>query len=100
MAQNAGSMFRGMTSAYPFSPVITTQYGYHILVVTDRKPSRTMSFDEVKVELAEFLKQQKGAEVTRNHVAELRRAAKVEVFLPAPPPAPVVVTPPAPAPGK
>ena len=82
------------------SPVITTQYGYHILVVTDRKPSRTMSFDEVKVELAEFLKQQKGAEVTRNHVAELRRAAKVEVLLPGPPPAPVVVTPPAPAPGK
>jgi peptidyl-prolyl cis-trans isomerase C len=82
------------------SPVITTQYGYHVLVVTDRKPAGTMPFDKVKTELTEFLKQQKGAEVARNHVAELRRAAKVEIFLPAPPPAPVVVTPPAPAPGK
>ena len=82
------------------SPVITTQYGYHILVVTDRKPAGTLPFDEVKADLTEFLKQQKGAEATRNHVAELRRAAKVEVFLPAPPPAPVVGTPPAPAPGK
>ena len=78
------------------SPVITTQFGYHILVVTDRKPSGTLPFDEVKRDLAEFLKQQKGAEVTRNHVAELRQAAKVEILLPAP----VVVTPPAPAPGK
>lgn len=78
------------------SPVITTQFGYHILVVTDRKPSGTLPFDEVKRDLAEFLKQQKGAEVTSNHVAELRQAAKVEILLPAP----VVVTPPAPAPGK
>ncbi len=82
------------------SPVITTQYGYHILVVTDRKPAGTMPFDEVKEDLADFLKQQKGAEVTRKHVAELRQAAKVEVLLAGVTPTPVVVTPPAPASGK
>jgi len=38
--------------------------------------------------------------VNAKNVAELRRAAKIEVLLPNPPPAPVVVTPPAPAPGK
>jgi hypothetical protein len=54
----------------------------------------------VKGDLAEFLKQQTGAEVVRNHVAALRQAAKVEVLLPGSPPAPVPVTPPVPAPGK
>lgn len=82
------------------SGVITTQYGYHVLVVTDRKPARTIPFDEVKENLAQFLKQQKGNEVARNHVAELRRVATVEILLPGPPPAPVAVTPPVQSPGK
>jgi peptidyl-prolyl cis-trans isomerase C len=82
------------------SDVITTEYGYHVLVVTDRKPARIVPLDEVKEELSQFLKQQKGGEVARNHVAELRQAAKVEILLPATPPAPVAVTPPAATPGK
>lgn len=82
------------------SGVITTQYGYHVLVVTDRKPARTIPFDEVKENLGQFLKQQKGNEATRNHIGELRQVAKVEILLPGPPPAPVVVTPPVQAPAK
>lgn len=76
------------------SDVITTQFGYHVLLVTDRKPARTIPFDEVKDELGKFLTQRKGNEVTRDHVAELRKAAKVEVLLPSPPPVPTVETPP------
>jgi len=82
------------------SDVITTEYGYHILIITDRKPARTVPFDEVKEDLTQYLKQQKGAEVTRNHIAALRQTAKVEVLLPGPPPALSVVTPPTSAPGK
>jgi peptidyl-prolyl cis-trans isomerase C len=82
------------------SSIITTQYGYHVLVVTDRKPARTLPFDEVKEELAKFLKQQKGNEVARNHVAELRQVAKIEILLPGPRSAPAVVTPPVHMPGK
>jgi peptidyl-prolyl cis-trans isomerase C len=76
------------------SDVITTQFGYHVLFVTDRKPARIVPFDEVKDELGQFLKQRKGNETTRDHVAELRKVAKVEVLLPSPPAAPVVETPP------
>ncbi|MGD1020007.1 MAG: peptidylprolyl isomerase [Verrucomicrobiia bacterium] len=93
------------------SGVITTQYGYHILQVTGRKPPQIMLFDDVKDKLADFLKQRKGGEVTRAYVAELRTSAKVEVLLPpaaAAPPAvsdptvPSVQTAPAqaPSPGK
>ena len=76
------------------SDVITTQYGYHVLLVTDRKPARLAPFDEVKDELGQFLKQRKGNEATRDHVAELRKTAKVEVLLPALPAVPTVETPP------
>ena len=82
------------------SEVVTTQFGYHILLVTGRKPAQTMPFDEVKTELTQYLKQRKGNDVTRTYVADLRKTAKVEVLLPAPPaPAtPVVETPPVQAP--
>ena len=82
------------------SDVITTQFGYHILVVTDRKPAQTVPFDQVKDDLAQYLKQRKGAEVTRDQVASLRKAAKVEILLPEPPAAPGVETAPVQAPTK
>ncbi|HUJ09076.1 MAG TPA: peptidylprolyl isomerase [Verrucomicrobiae bacterium] len=76
------------------SGVITTQFGYHILLVTDRRPARVLPFDEVKEDLTQFLKRRKGDQATREHVAELRKAAKVEVLLPPPPSLPAVETPP------
>ncbi|MGD0059171.1 MAG: peptidylprolyl isomerase [Verrucomicrobiia bacterium] len=74
------------------SGVITTQFGYHILQVTGRKPAQTMPFDEVKDKLTDYLKQKKGSDVTRTYVADLRSSAKVEVFLPAPAPSPSTLT--------
>ena len=82
------------------SDVITTQYGYHVLLVTDRKPPGTVPFDQVKEDLAQFLKQRKGADITRDQVASLRKAAKVEILIPEPPPAPNVETAPVQAPTK
>ena len=67
------------------SEVITTQFGYHILIVTDRKPAQTAPFDDVKDKLTQYLKQRKSSEVVRDHLAQLRKTAKVEIFLPAPP---------------
>ena len=74
------------------SDVITTQFGYHLLLVTDHRPAQTVPFDEVKDKLGQFLKQQKGDDVVRDHVAGLRKAAKIEILLPVPP-APAVELP-------
>jgi peptidyl-prolyl cis-trans isomerase C len=74
------------------SSVITTQFGYHILQVTGHKPAQTMPFDEVKDKLTDYLKQRKGSEITHTYVAGLRSAAKVEVLLPPPAPAPLSLT--------
>jgi parvulin-like peptidyl-prolyl isomerase len=69
-------------------------------LVTDRKPAQTVPFDQVKVDLAQFLKQRKGNDITRDQVASLRKAAKVEILVPEPPPAPAVETAPVQAPTK
>jgi peptidyl-prolyl cis-trans isomerase C len=66
------------------SEVVTTQFGYHVLMVTDRKPAQTVPFDEVKDRIGEYLKQRKGSDVVRDHVAQLRKTAKVEILLPQP----------------
>ncbi len=63
------------------SEVITTQFGYHILQVTDKKPARQVPFEEVKEELGARLQRQKGAEAAQKHIGELRKSAKVEVLL-------------------
>jgi peptidyl-prolyl cis-trans isomerase C len=95
------------------SDVITSKFGYHVLLVTDHKMPREVGLDEVKDDIEKYLKYRKGSDVTRQHVKQLREVAKVEVLLPAPPPvesapqslapaskasAPVVATPPVAAP--
>ena len=63
------------------SDVITTQFGYHVLMVTDRKPPEQQSFATVKADIEKFLRYRKGGEVARQHVQDLRVKAKVEVLL-------------------
>ena len=63
------------------SDVLTTQYGYHLLMVTDRKPEREATLDEVKGDIEKFLRSTKSAEVAQQHIKGLRDKTKVEVFL-------------------
>jgi peptidyl-prolyl cis-trans isomerase C len=70
------------------SGVITTQFGYHLLLVTDRKPARDVSFEEAQADIGRMLTGQKQAEVIRQYTEQLRAKAKVEVLLPEPPQTP------------
>jgi hypothetical protein len=54
----------------------------------------------VKDDLEKYLKQRKGNDITRDEVASLRKAAKIEILVPEPPPTPVVETAPMQAPAK
>src|SRR5262249_53539748 len=40
------------------SPIVTTQYGYHILQVLEKQPARVQPFEEVKANLTTELKKQ------------------------------------------
>jgi len=63
--------------------IVKSQYGYHVIKVTEKKKEGVSSLEEVKAQLTEFLKNQKSqAELTRL-VQQLRNQAKIEYLIPA-----------------
>jgi parvulin-like peptidyl-prolyl isomerase len=59
------------------SDVVETQYGFHIIKVTDRKAASTTSFDQIKGTLLAELAQRKLQELAMKCVEELRSQAKI-----------------------
>jgi len=63
------------------SGVVTTQYGYHIIKVTDRKAERVVPFEETAARIKQFLEQQKKQDRQKAFVEELKTKAKIEVLI-------------------
>ena len=63
------------------SEIVETEYGYHLIQVTERKDAGTVSFEEVKPRILEHLKQQQIRERTEGYVDNLRKGAKIEKLL-------------------
>ena len=63
------------------SGVVETQFGYHLIKVTDKTPEGTMPYDDVKERLGEFLKQRKMQEELNVYVKKLEEKAKIERFV-------------------
>lgn len=63
------------------SDVVTTQFGYHIIKVTDRKAASTVAFDEVKDRIREFLTQQEKQQRAEAFIDSLKKKAKIEVLV-------------------
>jgi peptidyl-prolyl cis-trans isomerase C len=64
------------------SEVVRTDFGYHIIKVTDKKKAGVSTLDEARAELTAFLKNQKAQAELGKIVDGLRAQAKIEVFLP------------------
>lgn len=60
------------------SEIVETEYGFHIIEVTDRKDAGLKSYDEVKEQIKQQLSQQKGQNVWDEFVRELRDKAEIE----------------------
>lgn len=58
--------------------LVKTQYGYHIIMVTDRMAAGKDSFDNVKQEIMMKLEQDKKVEVFENFIEETKKNAKIE----------------------
>ena len=63
------------------SNIVETQFGYHIIKLTDKKDEKTIGFEEAKEEISRSLKREKIAESYKKFYADLRDKANVDIFL-------------------
>lgn len=64
------------------SALVKTEYGYHIITVTDERKAGTASLDDKKDEIRQTLVNQKRSEAYQTLLTELRKAAKIEILDP------------------
>jgi peptidyl-prolyl cis-trans isomerase C len=60
------------------SDIVVTDYGYHLIQVTDRKPGEVTIFEDVQDEVRDCLIE----ELKLSILADLRKSAKIEIKLP------------------
>jgi peptidyl-prolyl cis-trans isomerase C len=63
------------------SDLVETDFGYHIIKLTEKRTGRTVPLAEVKDRLSEFLKQRKQQELVQQYLLGLKTKYKVEVLL-------------------
>ncbi|MBI4831796.1 MAG: peptidylprolyl isomerase [Candidatus Lindowbacteria bacterium] len=63
------------------SDIVETNFGFHIIKVTDKKSEGTTPYDEVKARLETYLKQQKVQDAVSAYVDKLEENAKIERYL-------------------
>jgi peptidyl-prolyl cis-trans isomerase C len=71
------------------SEIVETEFGYHIIKVTDRKDAETKTFEQVKDDIIKQLTQRKQRELTREYLESLKTEAKI-VYPPGKGPEPVM----------
>ena len=68
------------------SDPVRTRFGFHIIKVEDKREERKKPLKEVKEQITKSLKNKKFFQERRKLLQELQKNAKVEKFLPDPPP--------------
>ncbi|MFO8042296.1 MAG: peptidylprolyl isomerase, partial [Alkalispirochaeta sp.] len=63
------------------SPVIETQFGYHILQVTERVPAQTHSYEQAQERIRQFLTEEGRNQSAQGYVSELREESEVEELI-------------------
>jgi len=62
------------------SPVVKSQFGYHIIKVTEKQPEKLLSFDEVKEQLKQMLLTDKQKERFDSIIKDLKDRNKVVIY--------------------
>ena len=70
------------------SDPVRTQFGWHIIKVTDKKAAGTLPYDEVKAQLIAYLKSKKQEAAAQALLKSLHSSAQIESTLPPPAPSP------------
>ncbi|OHB65140.1 MAG: hypothetical protein A2168_09365 [Planctomycetes bacterium RBG_13_50_24] len=59
------------------SEIVETEYGYHIIKVTDHKDASTTSFEQAKEGIIKQLTQKKQSEIAEEYIESLKAGAKI-----------------------
>ncbi len=70
-----------LTKPNEISPVVETQFGYHIIQLLERQPASAVPFEEAKGRITQMLKQQQAGQKVQAYVEQLKKQAKVEMFI-------------------
>ncbi len=62
------------------SDVIETQFGYHIIKVTDKQDARKLTYEEVEPDIVRFLTTRKKEDMLAGFVDEIKKTAKIEMY--------------------
>jgi peptidyl-prolyl cis-trans isomerase C len=63
------------------SGIVTTQFGYHILKVTDKKPPRTVPFEEAQAQIKQYLEQDKKQKAADAYIEGLKKKSKIDILI-------------------
>jgi len=63
------------------SDVVETQFGYHIIKLTEKKPAATIEYKDTKAKIEEYLKGQKVNESIQKFLEDTKKTAKIEMLL-------------------
>jgi len=63
------------------SGVVETQFGYHIIKLSEKKGASKVPFEEAKAKIADSLKRKKVSEAINATLEDARKKAKIEIFL-------------------
>jgi peptidyl-prolyl cis-trans isomerase C len=63
------------------SDVVTTQFGYHIIKLAERRDPTTVPYEQVKPQIVEFLSSEKKRERVDAFIQEAKKRAKIEVLV-------------------
>ena len=63
------------------SDVVTTEFGYHIIKLTEKKEAAAIPLDQVKPQVLEYLTNQKKQERVDGFIDEAKKRAKIEVLV-------------------
>ncbi len=63
------------------SDIVTTQFGYHIIKVTDRRAASTVPFEQVSERIKEYLTEQQKQQKAQAFIESLKQKAKIEVLV-------------------
>ena len=60
------------------SDIVETQFGYHLIKVTERKEARTVPLEEAKDQISKYLQNSKEQQAVNSYIGTLREKAEIE----------------------